>query len=325
MNYSLIKKTYLGLFLLVSSCAISYGATITIDALEKNAQNDSPVVVRVLLDGEDAVISGIAGNFSFPSDMYSLGSVSVENSIVPLWIEQPRISVEKYLDGRTHLSFEGIFPGGYEGVRSPYYKGVVPGSLFSVMLIPKSDGRGVYIVDDILLHSYDSEATIIPTKSSFKIFEIPYFRNVHSEKKQKYTQSTNTSVTAFITRDTLINNNAWYLSLYQQDQKSSIQSIYITENNTNIPSAISEYEWRSSIVPYVLLHQDRTKYIHVKVLYSDNSYELKTLPPVENFQNFSTMSRILGGIATLLLVLYLYVTFLRKPHSQKTNSTSQPI
>ena len=60
-------------------------------------------------------------------------------------------------------------------------------------------------------------------------------------------------------------------------------------------------------MPYVLLFQDRTKYIHVKVVYSDHTYTLRTLPPVENSQSIPSMSRILLGIALLLLCVYFYV------------------
>ena len=106
----------------------------------------------------------------------------------------------------------------------------------------------------------------------------------------------------------LINNGAWYLDVHETEQVSSIDSIYVAEDDTYDALSVSEGEWGQVTMPYILLYQDRTKYVHVKVVYSDGTYAIKTLTPVENSKSISSLSRILISVLVILSLLYLYAT-----------------
>ncbi len=318
MKFNFFKKWLVGIILSGVSLSVVYSAEILISAPAKNANNRNPVMVQVLLDSKRDTISGISGNFSFPSDLYTLSDISTESSVVSLWVKQPTISQEKYLDGRTHVQFEGIFPGGFKGVESPYYQGVRPGIVFSVKLTPKNKGKGVFTVDEIVLNEFSSSASPLPTMSAIKSFEIPALPTETPSLEIIPFEIKSPTLTALITRDPLINNNAWYVIINEREQKSSIEKVLIAETNNRHPFSVDDFTWRQVESPHVLFFQNRTKYVHIKVIYSNNSYAFRTLPPVENSQSIPFASRILVGIASSLLVLYFYGKFFFIPRQKQT-------
>ena len=306
-----MKKLLLFLPIITLS-AISYvtASSIVIESPDKALSNRQPIVVQVFLDQENNTLSGVSGNFSFPADLFSIESISVENSIVSLWVKQPSVSLEKYLDNRTHITFEGIFPGGYNGVRSPYYSGVKPGRIFYITLVPKNKGNGIFIVDNIEFHAFDQEASRLPSASIFKTIIVPDLLgdapSISTAERGVYSKT----LEAFITRDPLINNNAWYLVVNDREQKSAISDISVAEDDTYNGELVPDLTWKHASTPYVLFYQNRSKYVHVKVLYADHTYSLVTLLPVENSESIVITSRILVSVVVLLSLLYFYVHYL---------------
>lgn len=300
-SFILFSISILGIDILEVSAA-----QILIEAPEKLSNSREPVMVRVFLETQEDTVSGISGTFSFPTDLFDVKSVITQSSVVSLWAVQPSLSKEKYIDGQTHFVFEGIFPGGFGGVRSPYYDGVKPGILFSVLLIPKNKGEGAFVVDDITLNSFDQYATKLPSQAAIKIVTIPTLLEKIPAKEIDSKQIEASTLTAFITRNELINRNAWYVVINERESRSAIKNIFIAEVATPQISNVSAYDWREITSPYVLLFQDRSKYVHVKIIYSDTTYALRMLPPVENSHSNSLLSRILVIALATLFVIYFY-------------------
>ncbi len=300
------KKITLILIATLLGTTFSYAAKIVIEAPLTASTNRQPVVVQVLLDAESDKISGVAGNFSFPSSLFDVESISIQSSIVSLWVEQPKISDEKYLDGRTHITFEGIFPGGYDGVRGAYYEGSKPGSLYTVTLIPKNNGVGTIIVDDVTINSFTPDAKSLISSAQIHEITVPILVPPFNIIKKEPRMAVSPTLNAFITRNELINRNAWYVVVNERESLSSIDSIFVSESEKYNAEQVEDKEWRHVKMPYVLLYQDRTKYVHIKIVYSDQTYTLRTLPPVENSQSISPLSRILVSVLALLFVIYFY-------------------
>ncbi len=293
--------------LFLSSLSSLYAATVSMVAGDEALANSQPYVVSIVLDVQEDTLSGISGNFSFPTDLFTVSSIRTESSIVSLWAVPPASTDERYLDGRTHITFEGIFPGGYDGVRSPYYVGKKPGVLFSVTLIPKNEGRGTFLVDDIALHAFNKDASIIPTDTAIKTVVVPHLLTLATFPTFEEPHFiTSASLTTLITRDTLVGNNSWYLIVNDREAKNAIKKIYVTESYDTTAPSVSSLDWREVSTPYILLDQKRSHYVHVQVLYSDSSYTLQTLLPVENSTHIWHVSRILISISIILLLLYIY-------------------
>jgi hypothetical protein len=303
------------------SCTVVHAARITIDSPPFTSPHKTPITVHFMLDPEKDTLSGMSGNFSFPTELFTLGDISTDSSVVSLWVKQPAVSDEKYLDGRTHITFEGIFPGGYDGVRSAYYQGVRPGVMFSVTLLPKNKGIGFLTVDDILLNAYNSEATPLKAVSVVQSIENPASSEIYVMTQKSPQEVDSSTLLAFISHDSLINTDAWYLMVHEREQKSSVESISVAETDEYYAPRVDEYVWHVEKVPYILYDQKRTKYVHVKVVYSNHTYTLRTLSPVENSQSIPSVSRILLSVALALLVLYVYVKYFFVHYTKQKDST----
>jgi hypothetical protein len=300
-NYFKIAIVIMLLASFSSSCKAAF---LSIESPEKVTSSGLPITVRIILDTEQDTLSGISGNFSFPSSLFDVKDISYEGSVVSLWSVSPSISQEKYIDGRTHIPFEGIFPGGYKGVSSPYYDGIKPGLVFSVTLIPKEKGIGTFVIDESTFNAFDIDAHSIYSPIAVKTIEIPEIIKKNSNGQIPFSlekEITSTAIDAFITQDVLVNNGSWYLVVHEDEGKSSIARIAVAETDTYSSADVRDVLWRSVTIPYVLLHQNRDKYIHIKVTYNNGTYSLSTIPPVENSQHISYISRILIGIAIVLL------------------------
>ena len=283
-----------------------FAARVYMQAPESASANRTPFTILVQIDAEKKTLSGLSGMFSFPSELFEIQEISTEGSAVSVWVTHPKVSSEKFFDARTHIVFEGIMPGGFSGVRSPYYEGALPGTLFSVTLIPKNSGAGTFILDDSELHLYDRDATTVEGESDIKIIRVPTLSGREEEKKTTPTFIKNQSVSTSVTHSELINNGAWYLSVNEIESHSSVENIFVAESNESNPFLVSDYDWRNTSSVYVLLHQDRTKYIHTKIVYSDNTYTFQTIKPVDNRTPISYLSRILIGVLFLLFFFYQY-------------------
>lgn len=305
---SFSTKISCGLLTFLSCFFFAYGAEITIQSSTMALANAQPIEVQIFLNPEEDTLSGISGSFSFPEDMFSIEDIVVESSVVSLWVKQPAISNEKYLDSRTHITFEGIFPGGYEGVRSPYYGGKKPGILFSVILVPKLKGMGAFIVDDVVLHRFDGEASLIDVPSVFRLISVPDLNVTKTVSSSLVHRIKSPTLTAAITRDSLISNNAWYLFINESKPVSGIESVYVAETDDYNGEIVEPSSWRKVTMPYVLLYQDRSKFVNVKIVYANRTYTTITLPPVENSNSISLISRILVSIVIVLCVIYAYAT-----------------
>lgn len=308
MNYFLKNRTLLSSIIMsvIMMTSSAYAAKISISAPHDVPPIQQPITVLVFLDAESDMVSGVSGEFSFPSDLFTIESLSDDSSIVSLWVTPPSLSQDKYIDGRTHINFEGIFPGGYSGVRSPYYQGSKPGVLFAVNLIPKNKGQGTFVVDNLILNSFTADAKPLPVDSIFEEVHVPALAMIASPLVHPAYEVVSKTLTAEVTRDVLVNRNAWYLVINEREQKSPIAKIYVAETNDYTAELVNEKNWRETSVPYVLLYQDRTKYIHTKVMYANNTYALVTVPPVENSHSISVLSRILISIIIVLSLVSVY-------------------
>ena len=304
---SFFKKIIVSFLWCYATLSFAYAAQITLQAPNKALANRQPIVVLVYLDPEQDTLSGLGGDFSFQSDMFTVSDISTENSVVSLWVKQPGQSEEKYLDNRTHVTFEGIFPGGHDGVRSPYYQGKRPGILFSVTLIPKNKGAGTLLIDDITLNRFNSSATPIPTTNVIHSIVVPELLPVASPQTGAMIRVKSPTLTAFVTRTPLVDNNAWYLVVNEREGKSAIQEILVAETDDYNGELVDENKWHTAKNPYILFYQDRSKFIHVKIIYSNSTYTTFTLLPVENSTSILTISRILVGIVIVLSLMYFYV------------------
>ncbi len=223
-----------------------------------------------------------------------------------MWVVQPKVSEEKSFDQRTHIIFEGIIPGGFSGVYSPYVKGIFPGIVFTVTLIPKGEGKGNFELKNVELHAYNNEGSIISNKGDIQPIFVPRLTGKEVIQSPELTIADSNTLTMMVNKSDLVNDSKPYLYIREEDPARTINYIEIAESSEYSPSHVSSYEWHKATNPYLLIYTSRTKYIHAKVVYTNNTFVYKTLPPVENSQTFLHSSRILLYIIIAIALLYLY-------------------
>jgi hypothetical protein len=292
--------------LFVLTCIDVHAARLYMNAPITASSNRAPVVVQIFLDTEKDTVSGIAGTFSFPSDLFALQMISTQNGIVSLWAIQPHISAQRNFDGRTRITFEGAMPGGFSGVRSPYYIGEHPGLVFTVALIPLYAGEAEFLLDGTEIHAFDANASNLSSEDSTSHITIPTLSGSMVANQTSLTPVVSNTFTVSVERSPLIDNNAWYLSAHEDEVVHSIDHIEIAETNEYDGEHVSEYQWHTVSNPYVLLYQSRNKYIHTKIIYTNHTYAIKTIAPVENSSTIFSSSRILIYILLISALLVRY-------------------
>lgn len=305
-----MKKYILTFLCICISCIngmyISYAARMYIESPATASSNREPVVVTIFLDPEHVSISGLSADLSFPSELFDVKTITTQNGVVPLWIVEPQISQEKHFDQKTHIVFEGIVPGGFNGVRTVYDTKLHAGILFTVVLIPKNKGEGDFLLQNIDLREFTSNATYIPSVPDKKKITVPFLTGEEVIPETYLKNVTPSSVNFEISKSDLVNNGAPYVYVYDENPSHTIKYIEIAETNEYDPYHVSEYAWRKATNPYVLAYTKQTKYVHAKIVYTDNTYVFKTIAPVENSQKIMATSRILVYIIVSISLIYFY-------------------
>ncbi len=299
-------KIQLLLVVVMQTVLCAYGAEMYIESPESVSSNRSPFILSVFLDPESTPISGISGDLSFPSELFDVELISTQNGVIPLWIQSPSVSVDKKFDRRTHIVFEGIVPGGFSGVHSPYAIGVYPGSIFTVTLIPKNKGNGEIRLDNTELHAYDEKATVITTKNILKQVVVPTLSGSPYDGQNNLKFVVSDTVSMEVVSDSLVHTGNPYVYINDENPSHAIDYIQIVETSEYNPKLVSSYAWRTVTNPYVLLDPSRSKYVHAKIIYTNKTFTYKTVAPVENLQSFSQLSRILVYIVIAIFLLYHY-------------------
>jgi hypothetical protein len=306
-----MKKLFFTITYLIVSFitgTMAFAARVYMEAPSMTGVAREPIAVIVYLDPERDTISGVGGELTVDSTKFDVASIIAGNSSIPLWVTTPNISAEHYLDNRTHIVFDGIIPGGFKGVMTSSVKGTYPGVLFIVNLIPKRSGVTQIDLDSVEIRAFDEKATLLSSQGQTKHVFIPILVGKVKQSTPTYTQVPNTSLTYSLGKSEYVSNGETYLYIQETNPTRLIEHIEYSEAYEYDPSYINTMYWHKSTNPYILIDQTRSRYIHAKVFFSDNTYTYLTIPPVENSQSISKTSHILIfiGIVIVLGLLYDY-------------------
>jgi hypothetical protein len=282
---------------------------------EKTEVSSGLVQLEVLLDPEEESVNAFAGTLSIPSNYFVVDAVSTAGSIVSLWLDQPHVSTELNMTTRIRIPFEGILPGGFTGVRSPYYVGTRPATLFTVTLRPRSAGEAIILLENVDIRRNDGNATKIPSETTALSIVIPELSTLPKITKMKNTpyELPSSTVRAFLTHDISIQNGKWALVVHDEEKSRTLKSYYVAEARASQPNSIRIYEWKKATFPYVLSNQSRNRFIHIKAEYTDGAYSFTTIAPVEKADDMRDVWRILSSIVVVILIGY----FLMKHYAKK--------
>lgn len=290
-----------------------HAAQLGIDVPQIIPGNGTPITVSVTLDPQGDTVGALSGTFSFSSEFFDISDITTRNSIISIWLVPPAVTRKGQLDGYTHISLEGLIPGGFSGVHDPFNKDERVGNIATITLVPKQEGVTQFLLDSVEVRRSDAEGTLLSDQSIVKPFKITELSRVSTSAKNTAAEISNEGILAVFAQSELIQNGAWHVVFDDTSNLHTVDHFEIAESNEYNPHKVSLALWQEASSPYVLDNQSRNEYLHIKAVYADGSFAYKTLPPVENLNK----RIILLCILTIISVLVAYLICLKtlSPHA----------
>ncbi len=272
-----------------------------ISPAEESLASDFEVTLYV--DPEGETINTVSGQVVWPSEFLSALAVNAGDSIVNLWVEAPIIK-----DNR--LSFSGIMPGGFSGLLSPYYSGVRPGKILTLILRPLKKGQATLLGENGQVLLNDGSGTL--ARLSWPLLAVSLAGPSRSVLAPSLDTEPPETFNIEMARDKNIFNNDWFVAFSTQDKKSGVSHYEIQERNKSFPQ---DGAWRRVESPSRLENQNRTSYVFVRALDFAGNVRLETLAPAVPkawYENISVWGILMIVLLTLFLGRALWPKHLKK-------------
>lgn len=244
----------------------------------------------ILLNTKNEEINAIEGKVIFPGDILELKEIRDANSIINLWIEQPKI------DSNNRIVFSGVTPGGYKGEK---------GLLISLIFQAKKEGQSTIEISEAKALRNDGKGTPVSlVNSNFQFLvseQIPIPENLATEIKDINSPE---PFIPEIAHDYSIFEDKWFLAFITQDKETGINHYEIKETKQKILTFFSK--WISTESPYLLKDQELKSYIFVKAIDGAGNkriVKLSSMNPVAWYKNFENWFIIMGGIIIVCIAI----------------------
>ena len=235
--------------------------------------------VQVILSNNTENVNAISGDINFDDNLLSAESILSADSIVPIWIENPRIS-------GNSIIFSGIMPGGYQSVIDPVNQNPIDGVILNMTFKVKNQGIGKISFNDIHIYKNDGFGTedIAQTKElvlNLNAIGSQYIVNVVDTVSPE-------DFNPVVTKDVNMYDGQSVLVFNTNDKQSGIDHYEIKEGNRN---------WILAESPYLLVDQTLSSEISIKAIDLAGNYKIEKV----NSKNIS--SKLILSIIILLIIL----------------------
>jgi hypothetical protein len=232
---------------------LAQGAEVIVDSPSIEVKIGSQFEAKFFFKAEE-YINAIEGEIIFPPELLEITEIREANSIINLWVEQPKLKQEGL------IYFSGIIPGGYRGEK---------GLLFSAVFQTKKTGTGLIKLENIRSLLNDGKGTETKTTVSELKFsvaqEAPVF--VVQELKLKDREPPE-SFKPMIGKDPEIFEGKYFLVFTTEDKGSGIDHYEVSEKRKyrigNWEFGIGKPKWVKTESPYILNDQELRSDIYVK-------------------------------------------------------------
>ncbi len=255
--------------------------------------------IGVFIDTENQTINALEGVVKVDPN-FEIRAVTLNNSFVPLWIEQPQI-----MPNGT-IKFSGIVPGGF----TDSY-----GLLFSLVLearIP-GDARVYMSKSRVLAHDGLGSAVNVTTK--------PLLIDIGLEEKDIRSWNASDDTTPpenffpEIVRDNSIFDNQWFVIFNTQDKESGIDYYEIQETDYfDLDKLTESNDWQRAVSPYILSDQSRSSYVVIKAVDKSGNFRIVRVEPQNHEKKYTNKKYIWYQLTiwTILIAGFVYIFFRKK-------------
>ena len=162
MNSKLLYQTVIviALFMVFATKGpVVSAASYTVSTSVQKVERGDTVAVDVQFDAEGQSINALAGTLVFDPSQLILTAVDVKDSIITNWLITPAV-------GSSSMSWSGIIPGGFEGVRSPYYQGFKPGKVAEATFTALAAGSTSLSFTDVSAYPNDGTGIAVSVRAN---------------------------------------------------------------------------------------------------------------------------------------------------------------
>jgi hypothetical protein len=280
-----------------------HAAVFFFDPIHTRVGLEGEFGVNLLINTEGENINAIEGEISFPSNLKVLDILD-GNSIVGFWIEEPTAN-------KNIISFSGIMPGGFDGLREPFETETRPGKIFEIIFKAEKTGSGAVSISEIEALLNDgagsrAQVTILPFS-----FEVLNFRS--SVKRETTDDEPPEPFKSELTRDENLFDGGYFLTFHTTDKGSGIDHYEVCESSDKKEKLEScKSFWISEKSPYLLKDQSLKGTIKVKALDKAGNSRIE----IVSIEGFSLERNKYGIIILIIIALAL---FFLNPFRKKLN------
>ncbi len=289
----------LSAFFFLFSGYFAIAAEISLSAKTQEVAVGKQFRVDMILNTSNEEINAVEGRIIFPSDILELKEIRTANSIVNFWVEKPRSNS----DGQ--IIFSGITPGGYQGEK---------GLLFSLIFLPKKEGRGVVDIQEAKTLLNNGKGTEAPLSISPYQFTISPVVSTAPSVPPIIDKEPPESFIPEIAQNPATFNGKWFLAFATQDKGSDIDHYEVKESRQKIFGIFAK--WVTAESPYILQDQELRSYIFVKAIDKAGNERIAKINPqnplgwYEDYENWIII--ILGLVIVYAIKKFLWRRYLKK-------------
>lgn len=281
-------KLFIGFCLLVLCFPSAvFAAEIFFDTNVKSIAQGEEFLVHVRIDTEGDAVNAIAGTLNFPSNLFSIRSVSDGNSVLNFWIEKPESSSVQ----AGTLRFSGMTPGGFKGGEVLLFSMIVKAehfgsgsfSMTDVQTL-RNDGKGSSVNTAITPLSMDISSSFGSSTAHFSLVQ----DNVPPE-----------DFNPLIAHDATLFDGKYFLVFSTQDKGSGISSYAVREGRWS--------HYKNAESPYLLQNQSLRKKIFVKAIDNEGNEKVASVDPrgwIVRYLFLGIFGIVIVGIAIMVYSLW---------------------
>jgi hypothetical protein len=302
------KQLYMGpifviLFFLLSFSR-SHAASFS-HIVEENLSKKE-IKVTFLLDPKNESINAYEGELIYNTKKLAVERIETANSFVTTWITYPEKS--NSLLGDDSIVFEGLTPGGFSGVLQTGEDNKEPGILFSVIFSAREQGDTNVSLSGVNVYKNDGiggEAEILDHSLTLSLrdsfVKSSYPRASLTGASQENEGSSD--IFAQVIEGEDIYAGRPFLIFENKNKQKSLLMFQVSESIIADSRSLQGFSWAEAKSPYLLTRVGTSKFIHVRALYSDGTYSVKTLEAVEKSVSLRNFYYILGLCLLLMLLI----------------------
>lgn len=286
---------------LVSAALFEVSSQTTEPALYQQFQVD------VMVDAEGQAINALEARVVFPEKLLALEEIRDGDSIVSFWLEKPKEGAAPE-EGLRQVYFSGVIPGGFEGLLSPFYKGVKPGRILSLIFVAKEIGEGVIELQDQKIYLHDGLGTLAAGLDSPFLFRVGKEIVVAPVPIPK-DQDDPESFTPQVVKDSSLFEGQYFLVFSAKDKVSGIDHYEVAEKRGGEVKDYGQLSFEKAESPYALKDQGLQSTIYVKAADRAGNERIEVVQAKEKlvwYEKYFIWIIIIGGILLGLLAGILW-------------------